>query len=382
MISYEEFYERWNNASRSSIQKKHCWKKYVPNQKKIYQIFPKFKSRIKYKNLYKMYCETNDMKMSSFRRCVEYFVEVHDFKNWRGRMRWIGNNYSSKSVTYNKMISYYGEKEGSKRWRSYCQKQAQSNTFAYKQMKYGMTKDEFDAYNKSRSVTLKNCIRRHGIEKGTKIFDDYREKQRDAGCSLKYFQEKYGELEGEKFYHELNKKKTMSMDNFIRKYGEVIGVQKFYEYFHKRRYDFYSDIANEFFNEITNKIVSFIDISSIYYSLNNYECSIVDEFNEKTYFLDYTIPELQYCIEFNGDYWHCNPVQYSSTDIVKFPFGKCLVQDIWDRDKKKLDCLKSQGYTCKIIWERDYKADKEKTINLCVSEIKLRHQILEGKRVC
>jgi hypothetical protein len=66
---YEEFYERWNNASTTIDQKKPQWKTYVPNPKKPYQEFPKFKARMKYANLYKMYCETNPEKVIS--ECVE-----------------------------------------------------------------------------------------------------------------------------------------------------------------------------------------------------------------------------------------------------------------------------------------------------------------------
>ena len=52
---------------------------------------------------------------------------------------------------------------------------------------------------------MENLTRRHGEELGKTMFESYREKQRHAGCSLDYFQEKYGEEEGSLFYENLNK---------------------------------------------------------------------------------------------------------------------------------------------------------------------------------
>ena len=49
--------------------------------------------------------------------------------------------------TKEKAIKKYGEVDGLKKWEEYCKKQAISNTFEYKQNKYGWTKDQFDEYN-------------------------------------------------------------------------------------------------------------------------------------------------------------------------------------------------------------------------------------------
>jgi len=83
-------------------------------------------------------------------------------KNWKQE------NYS---ITLKTLITKHGEKEGIKKWENYCNNQSLSNKFEYKKEKYGWTEEEFDKYNKSRSVTLKNLIKKNGEKNGLKIWN-------------------------------------------------------------------------------------------------------------------------------------------------------------------------------------------------------------------
>lgn len=58
-----------------------------------------------------------------------------------------------RAVTLENLINKYGKVDGKNRWDSYRKKQAETNTFEYKQKKYGWTKEQFDDYNKSRGVS-------------------------------------------------------------------------------------------------------------------------------------------------------------------------------------------------------------------------------------
>jgi G:T-mismatch repair DNA endonuclease (very short patch repair protein) len=69
-------------------------------------------------------------------------------------------------------------------------------------------------------------------------------------------------------------------------------------------------------------------------------------------------------IEFNGDYWHCNPFIYEPTYFHKFM--KCSAQEKWDIDKKKIELAESYGYEVLVIWESEYQKNKELTINKCI----------------
>jgi len=79
-------------------------------------------------------------------------------------------------------------------------------------------------------VTLANCVRKYGEEKGKMFFAQYCKKQEYAGIKLEYFIEKYGLEEGTKKYYEVCSKKVLSVENFIRKYGEEEGKVRYFNY--------------------------------------------------------------------------------------------------------------------------------------------------------
>lgn len=80
--------------------------------------------------------------------------------------------------------------------------------------------------------------------------------------------------------------------------------------------------------------------------------------------VDIFIPSLKKVIECYGDYWHCNPTKCSPTYYNASVHR--TAQEIWDKDKKKIDKLKSLGYSTEIVWEDSNKKfiHKERPIYL------------------
>jgi G:T-mismatch repair DNA endonuclease (very short patch repair protein) len=70
------------------------------------------------------------------------------------------------------------------------------------------------------------------------------------------------------------------------------------------------------------------------------------------------------CIEFNGDYWHCNPNKYSSD--FKIRQSNKTATEIWESDKNKRILLNSLGYDLLVVWESDWKQDKMKIVEMCI----------------
>lgn len=75
----------------------------------------------------------------------------------------------------------------------------------------------------------------------------------------------------------------------------------------------------------------------------------------ETKIFDVFIPSLNLVIEYNGDYWHCNPNKYESTYFHQVK--QKTAQELWDYDKKKIDLIKHYGYNLEVVWESDYKKD-------------------------
>jgi len=67
---------------------------------------------------------------------------------------------------------------------------------------------------------------------------------------------------------------------------------------------------------------------------------------------DIFIQELNLIIEYNGDYWHCNPMKYNKDYFHQIK--KKTAKEIWEYDKNRIDLIIKKGYYLEIIWENDY----------------------------
>lgn len=243
------------------------------------------------------------------------------------------SNYPNAEITarnLNKLFSNteesikekYGNDLGSVKWRSYKDIQAETNTFEYKAKKYNMSKEEFDIYNKNRSSTIENFIERYGEEIGIDKWDAYCERQRYT-TTIDYFIEKYGEDEGtikwEKFYTdriEAPCNRSSAQEMVVLKQLTELGLDLIHQ--HKIR-------------------------------------------KGRTFIYDYANIEKKLLIEYNGNIWHMNPTIYKENSIQ--PRTNLLAKDVWERDRKKRKVAEENGYSLYVIWEKDWKKNKDKIIN-------------------
>ena len=294
------------------------------------------------------------------------FVKNNVSNLWVERIRRLHKNKSK--VTKYRLFLLHGKDNYLKVFQDYCSKQSIKNTFEYKQKKYGWSKEQFDNYNQKRAVTLDNFIIRYGEEEGTKKFDEYRNKQRYLGCKLEYFIDKYGEEEGTKKYNEINKRKRLTLDNFIRKYGEYEGTKKFDEYIQKKNYSS-SHLADELFNYIYENIDTEDKFHAYFLKLNT-EFGKYDKELKKYYKYDFVLTNKKICIEFNGDYWHANPLLYKPNDIIRLKGGSKKAVEIWINDLRKKKIIENDGYKVYYIWEIDYRETPELVKERILNEIR------------
>lgn len=238
-------------------------------------------------------------------------------------------------VTEDAMIRKWGKKEGKQRWKAYCDKQAETNMFEYKQEKYGWTKEQFEEFNKSRAVTLELCIERHGEELGRKMWDEYCERQRYT-TSLEYMIEEYGEETGTKKFEDFA---------LARANSSSVG---------------YSEISQELFFNIINRIQNTDNI--FFYKLNkeySVQYSTTAVFN-----LDFYDKGKNLVIEFLGDYWHANPKIYEAESVFNRSKTPILAKQIWKYDEQRKNKI------CKVlnnpiyieVWESDWKENPDKVM--------------------
>lgn len=254
----------------------------------------------------------------------------------------------------------YGENLGKKKFAENQELQAYTNSKEYK----GMTDEEFKAYNLSRAVTLENMVKKYGLEKGTEVFEEYRQKQIYTKSRQRYIDE-FGEEKGLRILEEINKKKHPCLENFQRLYGEDEGWERFKEFQENQR-GFFSEMASGLFRQIEKEL----NIKELTYIYEPKATELCLSGNGRNFYYDFCIPELKFIIEFNGDLFHGNPKLFRETDHPN-PFNESQsVKEMWEKDKTKLDLARNKGYTVLVIWESEYKHNRKKTINNVVKEIR------------
>lgn len=260
-------------------------------------------------------------------------------------------------VTLHRMIEKYGEEEGKKRFKKYCDKQAYVNSYEYKKEKYGMTRKDFDDYNKSRATTLENMIKKYGIEEGTKRFRNYCDKQAYTNSE---------EYLGKERYEQINKKKAHTLENYIKRHGIEDGTELFKKYVNQTTKS-YSKISQELFTSLMQfEIIK----GNVYYGKTEY--GVLDAENNKYFKYDFVAPYHKLCIEFHGDHYHGNPKLYRPNDFLSGKgCTKIRAKDKWILDQEKIDLLKRvRNFDTIVVWELDYRKSKENVIERILNYVK------------
>jgi hypothetical protein len=274
-----------------------------------------------------------------------------------------------KLVNIGGFIERDGKELGTKKYKDFCkrnegnwskERQIELHGFEIGEKKYDHLKDHV-----KYSSSLQGYIDKHGQDDGSKLWNKRMDKMH-YNTSRHGYIDKYGEVEGLKIMREM--KDNTSLDAFIRVHGEDDGPIKYNEWVDKvSKFPGYSQLAQSLFFKISSQI-NYMDID-VLFACNPHEFHLYNSEIKRRYLYDFTIPSLNYCIEFNGDLWHGNPTIYESTDNPNPFYPNLTSQDIWDKDEIKNQFIKDQGYQLKIIWEKDFHTRTEEIISECVSEI-------------
>ena len=161
-----------------------------------------------------------------------------------------------------------------------------------------------------------------------------------------------------------NRQSTFSLDKCIKKYGEEEGKRIFNERQSKwikklqKSFEINGDsrsTTSMFAEDMIKAICKYLFIP-----VPTREKYLSD--GEHNFAFDFTLGKK--IIEFQGDYWHCNPAKYSA-DYVHKTYG-ITAQEVWDKDKIKLECARNHGYDVLYIWELDYRKDREGQLKKCL----------------
>jgi hypothetical protein len=173
------------------------------------------------------------------------------------------------------------------------------------------------------------------------------------------------------------RQKTFSKEICIQKYGEEEGKKRFTERQNKWSKSLstggnlkigYSKISQDLFNVLL-ETYDIDNRNNIYFATHNKEYKLDKCESEGGIWLyDFTDINNKKIIEFHGDMFHGNPKKYKATDYPH-PFRKTITaQDMWNKDKRKLNVAIEEGFDVLVIWDSEYRwGNKQEIINKCIA---------------
>lgn len=241
-------------------------------------------------------------------------------------------------VTYNSMINKWGKELGEKKWKEYCDKHSKIASKEYFITKYG-EENGLQIYHDSRAITKNGMIKKYGEKNGLKKWNEYCNKQRYT-CSLEYF---------------------------IKEYGETVGKEKYNNFCEQRitnggwSQKSYSQISKELFTHIKKYLNDNKIQNQLLYGEN--ELYIRNNIKDIGYKIDFYDKTKNLIIEFQGDYWHCNPNLYNKNFINEVK--QLTAEEIWEYDQNKKDfiCQELNNPIYLQIWESDYRKNPNKILS-------------------
>jgi len=167
---------------------------------------------------------------------------------------------------------------------------------------------------------------------------------------------------------------TFTLDKCIDKYGKEEGIKRFNERqlkwqkslsdggnlkigYSKISQDLFYDLLESYNNEEKDKI---------FFATHNKEY-VLEKENGGVWLYDFVDTINKKIIEFNGDMYHGNPNKFKAEDNPH-PFRKNITaQEIWDKDKRKLDIAIKNGFEVLTIWDSEYRwGNKQEILDKCL----------------
>ena len=292
-----------------------------------------------------------------------------------GNFKW--NEYLErykKSHTLEGYIEKYGEIDGLKKFDERKLKYKKSNSLEGYIEKYG----EIEGLNiwkrlidkRSKKLNKEYLINMYGEEKASEIF-----KVRFGHTSLSGFKKRYGETEGgvryNQFIENLRYKSSLEYlyDNFEKSEADRRRENKRNKsnntMFVNQSYNSsrYSLVSQDLFWMIDQNIED--NVKCFFYTKNR-EFYIYNKETKSVLVYDFRYNNK--IIEFNGDYFHCNPKIYDS--LFYNNKKKMYSKEIWEFDKAKNDFAKKSGFHVLVVWQKDFVDDPLKTLNNCLNFLK------------
>ena len=166
--------------------------------------------------------------------------------------------------------------------------------------------------------------------------------------------EKYGDVKGLKIWEDRQNRWIETLDNKTEEEKIEINRKKLFNQ------SGYSKISQKLFWDIFENF----NQNNIKFEELNGEIIRYDKKNKSHYRYDFVDFTTKSVIEFNGDFWHCNPNEYNENH--QHSIMNLTAKEIWQKDRMKLDWIRNRGYDTLVVWESDYRKNPKQTLEKCI----------------
>jgi len=268
------------------------------------------------------------------------------------------NGQFMKKEKYRKMMSEKMSGEGNPNHSSKTTKEQRQSKSPFSK-KFSKYKNEEDRKKFIESVDYGSIVKSSDLEWWIEKCDGNIEKakelykERQATFTLEKCIEKYGKRKGTQIYNDRQKK----WSNKIEKMYQSGEFTRFCQ-------SNWSDSEINFIKDLVS--TANLKEDEYYSALNGNQFFRYFKEIGKTFAYDFVYNNK--IIEFNGDYWHMNPIKYNEED-----FNKSIQEtagEKWKSDDIKNNMIKDKGYQVFIVWESEYNKNPKKTIQNCIQFLK------------
>lgn len=322
-------------------------------------------------------CDSKDVSNKKLRWCAflpkekqkEIEKNLKDVKRSFSKEFWIKKGYSKKEaidkvskIQSENSNKFKGKRTGKSkdilRKKGYTEEMIKEACLSTLNVEFWIKK----GYSKEKSIEIISEKQKKACK-----FVDYN--KRLLPSNIKYWTKKgHSEKEAKKLVSK--SQTTFSKEICIEKWGYDKGIKIFNKRQNKWQKSLYkngnikggySKVSQELFFEISKKVNG-----KFKFAKNNGEFCIRES---KNYYYDFLDINRKKIIEYNGDRYHANPKIYEANDYPHpYHKGKGLKStDIWKKDKKKIQKAIDKGFDVLVVWDSEYKKNKESVIKKCIN---------------
>lgn len=264
-------------------------------------------------------------------------------------------------------IERYGEEEGTKRYEERVAKFKRSTSLTGLVERYGEEEGTrlFNERNLSRSSSLNSLIEKYGEEEGRLRYQQQVERKAHAQ-TLQGYIDRYGfelgceryQQRQQKFVESWNNKspdelarirnlQKQSLETMQQRYGEEEGLKRYHQWLQTRRFRASAESLKVFVPMYTWLLDQGFEDDDIYFGYQGKKEFFIIE-GKEFFSYDFCIKSLHLIVEFNGILYHPKTRDQKDWHI---PYCDLTAEQKYDMDQHKMSVAQQHGFKVIVLWE-------------------------------